>query len=250
MPEALRLALSLLTVTPVRAERVDRATATTAMLLAPVVGLLLGAIVAGAVLLAVAAGAPALVTGVLAVGLLALLTRGLHLDGLADTADGLGSYGDAERALAVMKKPDIGPFGVVAIAVALLAQAASIAALAPEPATAAVAILIAVATGRVAILWACRRGVPPARPDGLGALVAGSIPVPAAIVWTAAVAVAALAATPDRPWVGPIAVLAAAATVVALTGHTVRRLGGITGDVIGAGVEVATTVCLVVLTLG
>jgi adenosylcobinamide-GDP ribazoletransferase len=245
MGDGLRLALSLLTVAPVRADRVDRHTGGTAMLLAPLVGALLGAVVG---LLAVgmrAAGAPTLVAAVAVVALLAGLTRGLHLDGLADTADGLGTYGDAERALAVMKQPDIGPFGVVAIVLALLAQVAAFAAVLGRPAPAAVAgVVVAVATGRLAVTWACGRGIPPARPEGLGALVAGTVPVTAALAWT--VVLAALAVT-AAPWTGPLAVVAGLAAAIGLTRHAVRRFGGVTGDVFGACVEVATTVCAVVL---
>jgi adenosylcobinamide-GDP ribazoletransferase len=251
MPDGLRLAFSLLTVAPVRTGRIDRDTGRTAMLTAPAVGALLGAVVAGAALAVVALGAPPLVAGVLAAGMLAGLTRGLHLDGLADTADGLGSYGDAGRALAVMKKPDIGPFGVVAIVVALLAQAAAFASLAARPVVAGlVSLVVAVATGRLAITWACRRGIQAARPDGLGTLVAGTVPGPAAVAWTVALAGLAVLAVPDRPWLGPLAVVAGVTASAVLTRHTVRRLGGVTGDVFGACVEVGTTVCAVVLTFG
>ena len=181
--------------------------------------------------------------------LLAGLTRGLHLDGLADTADGLGSYGDAEKALAVMKKSDIGPFGVITIVLVLLAQTAAFATVAARPVLAGlVGVLVAVATGRLAVTWACRRGIPAARPDGLGVLVAGTVPLVAAVAWTLLLAGAAVFAVPGRPWVGPLAVLAGVAASVALTRHTVRRFGGVTGDVFGACVEVGTTVCAVGLT--
>jgi adenosylcobinamide-GDP ribazoletransferase len=250
MGDGLRLALSLLTVAPVRADRIDRGTARTAMLCAPLVGAALGAVAAAVAYGAVAAGAPSLVAGVLVVALLAALTRGLHLDGLADTADGLGSYRDAEHALAVMKKSDIGPFGVVAIGLALIAQAAGFAAAAARPPLALLAgVVTAVATGRLAATWACRRGVPAARPEGLGALVAGGVPAAAALAWTGVLAAAAVLAAPHRPWLGPLAVAAGVAAPVALTRHAVRRFGGITGDVLGACVEVGTTVCVIVLTL-
>ena len=112
------------------------------------------------------------------------------------------------------------------------------------------AVVAAWAAGRLAITVACRRGVPAARPDGLGALVAGTVPRPAAVAIAAIVVVAAAAATPDRPWQGPAAVVASLAVVVLLVRHAVRRFGGITGDVLGAAVEVATTVALVGLSLG
>ena len=249
MRDGLRLALSLLTVAPVRPGTVDRGTARVAMLLAPLVGLLLGGLVAVAMVAATAAGAPPLVAGVLAIALLAGLTRGLHLDGLADTADGLGSYGDADKALAIMKESDIGPFGVVAIGIVLLAQAAAFADLATRPALATVVgTAAAVGTGRLAVTWSCRPGVPSAQPDGLGALVAGTVPAPAAAAWTVLLAAISIAAVTARPWLGPVAVLAGVAAAGALVRHTTRRFGGVTGDVFGACVEVGVTVTVAVLT--
>jgi adenosylcobinamide-GDP ribazoletransferase len=252
MLDGLRLAITVLTVAPVRAGRVDRRSAGAAMVLAPAVGLALGALAGAALLAAVAAGAPTLVAAVIAVALLAALTRGMHLDGLADTADGLGCFGDPDRSLAVMRKSDIGPFGVVAIVFALFAQVAAVAALASaaESRWAAVASLVVmVATGRLAATWACRRGVPAAHADGLGALMAGSVPVAAAAAWTVALAALSLLAAPSRPWLGPLAVLAGVGAAVWLTRHAVHRFSGITGDVLGAAVEVASTVCVVALTM-
>nr|BFE75444.1 hypothetical protein GCM10020092_087450 [Actinoplanes digitatis] len=174
----------------------------------------------------------------------ALLTRGLHLDGLADTVDALGSYRDRERALEIMKKPDIGPFGVAAIALALLIQAAALTEVGP------VAIVVAYATGRLGVTVACRRGVGAARPEGLGALVASTVPVPVVAGAAALVAAAAVFAVPGRPWQGPAAVAAALLVVFLLLRHAVRRFGGITGDVLGACVETTTTLALVGLALG
>jgi len=107
-------------------------------------------------------------------------------------------------------------------------------------------IVAGYAAGRLAVPIACRRGVPAARPDGLGALVAFTVPrwvVGAAAVLVAAGAVAA------SGWRGPVAVAVALLLAYLLVGHAVRRFGGITGDVIGAAVEIATTAALVVLTL-
>ncbi|TBL27334.1 adenosylcobinamide-GDP ribazoletransferase, partial [Verrucosispora sp. SN26_14.1] len=96
---------------------------------------------------------------------------------------------------------------------------------------------------------ACRRGVPAARPDGLGAMVAGTVGPVTLAVATAAVALAAVPAVPDRPWQGPLVVLAALAVVAGLLRHVVRRLGGITGDVLGATVELVTTLVYLGLVL-
>lgn len=240
MFDGLRLALTTLTVLPVRAGRIDRRTAAVAMSVAPLVGALLGAVLAA---LSAALG-EGLVAAAVTVAVGALLTRGLHLDGLADTVDALGSYRSGEAALEIMKKPDIGPFGVAAIALVLLIQAATLTELGPG------AIVAAWAAGRLGVTLACRRGVPAARPEGLGALVASTVPVPVAAVAAAAVAAGAIWAVPGRPWQGPVAVAAALLVVLLLLRHAVRRFGGITGDVLGATVETGTTLTLVGLALG
>jgi adenosylcobinamide-GDP ribazoletransferase len=239
----LALALSWLTVLPVRTGAPDARTAAAAIRWAPVVGALLGA-AAGGVLLGLAAlGVPALVAGLLVVGFLALATRGMHLDGLADTADGLGCYGPPERALAVMRDGGAGPFAVVTLVVVLGAQAAALAELASRPPLATVAaVALAGAAGRAGFAWACRRGVAAARPGGLGATVAGSQPWWAAAAWWVALAGAGFALAGPR---GTAGVVLGAAVVAGLSWHTTRRFGGMTGDVLGAASELAATVAMV-----
>lgn len=248
MPDGLRLALTTLTVLPVRGPAtLDRRTAGRAMVLAPLVGLVL-ALPAAAVLVGVdrlTDGSP-LLAAVLPIALLAALTRGLHLDGLADLADGLGTYGPAERARAVMKQPDVGAFGVVALVLVPLVQVAALLACI-EAGRGPLALVVAVVTGRVAVTAACRRGVPAATPDGLGALVAGTVPPLVPLALALAVAAAAVAAAGDGwPAVALGSGLLAAA---ALQTHASHRLDGLTGDVLGALVEVTTAVVLVTLAL-
>jgi adenosylcobinamide-GDP ribazoletransferase len=227
---------------------------------APVVGLLLGAIGA-AVLLGTdhPLGAGPLTGAVLAISSLALLSRGLHLDGLADLADGLGSGQPAPVALEIMRRSDIGPFGTVTLILSLLIQvAATSQAESSGPGRGAAALIAAVVTGRLALTWACRRGVPSARPDGLGALVAGTVrPAIPVLITVAAVAAAAAAvavsttlASQPLGWTLPLAVVAGLAAALVVQRHAVRRLGGITGDVLGALAEVAATVTLVVAAMG
>jgi adenosylcobinamide-GDP ribazoletransferase len=248
--DGVRLAVTTLTVVPVRHGVIDRPAASVAMSVAPAVGTGLGLVVAAVGMAATALGASSLVASVLTIGAGVVLTRGLHLDGLADTADGLGSYRDAETALAIMRKPDVGPFGAAAIVLVLMAQIASATVLLTRPWLAAVAgIVAATATGRLAVAFACRRGIPAARSDGLGALVAGTVgPLPL-IVGCLAVGATAALAVPGRPWQGPLAVAVSLGLVALLVRHVVRRLGGVTGDVLGAVCELATVVIYVVTSM-
>ncbi|WP_214369992.1 adenosylcobinamide-GDP ribazoletransferase [Pseudonocardia sp. H11422] len=251
----LALAVSWLTVLPVRAgpadpgAPLDPRVAAAAIRWAPLVGALLGA-ASGAVFLGLTAlGVPPLVGGLLTVGFAALATRGMHLDGLADTADGLGCYGPPERALAVMRDGGAGPFAVVTLLVTVGTQAAALAALAAGPAVGVLAAtVLAAAVGRAGFAWCARRGVTAARPGGLGSTVAGSQPWWVAALWWAVLAGTGAFVVPGRPWQGPLAVLLAALVVVALSAHTRRRFGGMTGDVLGAAAELGTTVTLIVLT--
>lgn len=230
---------------------------------APVIGVLLGIPIGLATQMLSDALGTSLLAATLAVVTLTWLTRALHLDGLADTADALGSGAPPERALLIARQSDIGPFGVLAIVLVIGVQIACITALA-ELGLAGIGIALAVVTGRLAATAACTRGVPAARHDGLGATVAGSVPPWVAPVWFAALAaimVLAPAPGPDSAAAGPLLVpvevrisalvgLLAGAVAVLVTLRTARRrLGGITGDVLGWSMELVTTSTLVAMTL-
>jgi adenosylcobinamide-GDP ribazoletransferase len=250
----LRLSVTLLTVIRLRepATEPSRATAGAAMAWAPAVGLLLGVLSAAVLVIADhRLGAGPLTAAGLAVAALALLTRGLHLDGLADLADGLGSGQPAPAALDIMRRSDIGPFGIVTLVLTLIIQVAALArAEAAGSGRGPAALILAVVTGRLALTWACRQGVPAARQEGLGALVAGTVRPALAFGITLALMVPAVVLGMPLGWTLPLAVLAGLAAAFVLQRHAVRRLGGITGDVLGALTEVATTVTLVVAAMG
>ncbi|MFF8564939.1 adenosylcobinamide-GDP ribazoletransferase [Streptomyces albidoflavus] len=253
--DGLRFAFGTLTALPVRVGRWDRAAARAGMAAAPLAGLVLALVGAALAWPLLRLGAGPLLVAVVSVAVPAALTRGLHLDGLADTADGLGSGRPPEGALAVMKRSDIGPFGVVTLVLVMLAQVAAVAQLYGQGwAAGATGTAVAAVTGRLALTLASRPSVPPARPEGLGAAVAGTVPAGLAAAVAGAVLVAAvLAGLPDGVLGAVRAGLAVAVGLAAaevLLRHTVRRFGGVTGDVFGALEETALTAALLVLTFG
>ncbi|MEU9073014.1 adenosylcobinamide-GDP ribazoletransferase [Streptomyces sp. NPDC048109] len=253
--DGLRFAFGTLTVLPVKVTRWDRDAARGGMLCAPLAGLTVGVLAAAAGLLLLALGAGTLLAAVATAAVPAVLTRGLHLDGLADTADGLGSGKPAEDALRIMKQSDIGPFGVLTLLFTLLAQVAALAqAYNGSWARGALAAVVSATAARLALTTAARAGVPAARPEGLGAAVAGVVPTGRALTAAAAVTLAAAAAGAS---LGPydalrtaLAVVCAIALAELLLRHCVRRFGGVTGDVFGGVAETAATTALVVLVLG
>lgn len=245
----LRLAVGLLTIVPVRPPaEIGRPQARTAMLLAPLAVAPVAMATAALGWAGVALGLPPALAGLLAVAGLAFGTRAMHLDGLSDTTDGLGSGKDTEQALTIMRRGDIGPMGTVSLVLVLIAQLLAAGVVLARPwGWLQLAVLVCASRGALAL--GCLAGVPSARPDGLGRLVAGSVPpVAAAAVW-AALAAACVGAglLSGQPWwLALVGVVAALAGVWWLLARCVTRLGGITGDVLGALVELAATALLLV----
>lgn len=232
--DAWRLATGTLTAIPVPPPRVIKPLG--ASILAP---LAVAPLAVGAGLLCLLPISPLLV-GVVVVAFVVLGSRALHVDGLADTADGLTASYDRDRALEVMKTGDVGPAGTAAVVLVLLAQVLGVATSYDEP----LVVGAAVALSRWALLLVCVQGVPAARAGGLGSSFAGVVPWPVAaggvLVWGATMT---LLAGPR----GGIAVGVAVVAVALLVLRCKSRLGGSTGDVIGAGIEIALAAQLVAL---
>jgi adenosylcobinamide-GDP ribazoletransferase len=205
----------------------------------PLVGAGIGALVGG-VAIGLDSRLILLLAAALAVAVEALVTGAIHLDALADTADALGAP-TRERALAIMREPTIGSFGATALALDLLVRTAALAALldGPDPVLAATAAFALGRAAPLALSWA----LPYAREGGgLGASLAGSARPPwlaAGLLLGIGVAVAALGLR--GLWLAAGA--AGAVFVVGLVAR--RRFGGVTGDVLGAAAELATTLALV-----
>jgi adenosylcobinamide-GDP ribazoletransferase len=209
----------------------------------PLVGLMVGLL--GGLGYAIAAwlNIPPLPSALIAVAVTILVTGGLHEDGLADTADGLAGRDPAER-LAIMRDSRIGSYGVLALVLDVGLRVAALAAIgaAGQGGRVASALVAAHAVGR-GFLPLVLRGLEPARKDGLGA--AAGRP-DAATAWLGAgltlpIALIALDFVP-----GVAALLAAAVVTAVGAGIAQRRVGGYTGDVLGALEQGGETVVLLV----
>ncbi len=237
------VAIGFLTRFPVPRGQPDEADFGRAIAWFPLAGVLLGAVLLG--LDRMAGGRlPVTVEAVLLVALLAALTGGLHLDGLADVFDGLGGgRGDRARILEIMRDSRIGAHGATALLLALLLKAVSLAVVLERGMSPALVAFPAVARLGVAVLVFA---FPYARPEGLGrAFKSHGRPVHLAVA--VATTAAVLAAT-GRATLAPAAAALAAALLFAA--WVSRRLGGLTGDVYGAGVEVAEVAFLVAACVG
>ncbi len=199
----------------------------------PVVGLAIGLIVAAAGWLGTLVdpwtGACAALLAWIAV------TGALHLDGLADLADGLGAaHGDRTRLLTAMADPHIGSFGVVAIVGQVLAKLV----LLHAAGMGWTLILVPCAARMGPLVWA--RLLPPLRPGGLGAAVAGAVRTRDLLGWGLVLALAAVAVP---------ALVALPLLTLGVAAWLRRTLGGVTGDAHGAGIEIVETGLLVALSV-
>lgn len=202
-----------------------------------VVGLIVGALLVLAVRL-LSVVLPPLLVAVLATGLWAGLTGGLHLDGVADCGDGLLTATTPHRRLEIMRDPRTGAFGVLALVLVVLLKTAALQAYATG--TAPLTILwLAPIIARWLLLFAGR--MPSARPDGLGAAFANSWRM--SQVWRPTIAVGV--AVGLGGWRSGLALALALLAALGVWYVAQRRLGGLTGDVLGLTVETAEIAMLI-----
>jgi adenosylcobinamide-GDP ribazoletransferase len=234
---SLGLALRYLTIAPIPAgAHLEPTTLGRAAAWFPLIGLALGLVVAGAERV-ISAVFPALLDALLTVTLWKLLTGGLHLDGLADCLDGLVGR-DASDRLRIMRDSRIGAFGAIGLILFLLLEVAAISELSAQ--TRWRALLAAPALARAMppfVAWI----FPPATPHGQGAMFRSGLTrarVLTALLLSVAITLAVLS------FAGLVVFVLAAAGSLGLGWFFTRQLGGITGDVLGATIEVAELIVL------
>jgi adenosylcobinamide-GDP ribazoletransferase len=242
LANALRLAFAFLTVLPfpVREAAFAEADLAASRYAFPVVGLAIGLVLAGLSESMARLAVPPLLASFLLLAASVALTGALHLDGLADTFDGLFLGGGPERRLAAMRDPHVGSFGVAALVLILLGKFSALSGLTGH--SRSLAILAAAAISRTSILVSA--GVAPyARPEGTGRiLVAATTPRDAL---RAAVAICVLGVI-VFPRSGLAIGMMDVGLAWGLSRLALRRLGGITGDVLGALVELGELAILLV----
>jgi adenosylcobinamide-GDP ribazoletransferase len=209
----------------------------------PVAGALIGAAVGGAavglgeLVPPAVAAAVAVVTGV-------LVTGAFHEDGLADVADAFAGGHDRAARMRILRDPLHGSYGVAALAASLLVRVVAVAALVPSPAAAFATIVAAHTLARAGAV-ALMATAPVAARDGLGADHMTGLDRRAAVAGV--IAGVAIAAVLTGWWVAPLTA-AAALAAAAVCWLAVRKIGGASGDVLGAAEQVAECAVLVVAT--
>jgi adenosylcobinamide-GDP ribazoletransferase len=244
-------ALGLLTTLPVRPRWDESVRPGRAMAWYPLAGLIVGAlaaaVAAGLAALGLTARAPLLGAGLVLAAWVAL-TGALHLDGWADCCDALFVPADRDKRLAIMKDPRLGSFGAVGLVLLLLVKLGALQGLLAGPAPTLAALPLAAGLARSLVVVAAWRA-PLAKREGMAFYMRQSLG-PREVVIATLTAVVALAVATSALGLAAVAAFAAAslaALTVALLARA--RLGGLTGDVYGAMIELGETAALVALLL-
>lgn len=228
--EDLYIAFAFLTRLPLPApESVDQAAFTRALRLSPVVGSFVGAIAGSFYWLGLSYNLSSFISALIGVGVAALLTGGLHEDGLSDTIDGLSGGWTRERRLEIMSDSHIGAHGVFALILVTLLRAGCMAQLA-NPGTVMAALIAAGALSR-AIMYGAMGLLPRAKEEGLAHIAGQPLPRQVAVAAALGFALAVLAVPFDLG----VSALLAATIGGAGTGVLAKwKIGGKTGDILGA----------------
>ncbi len=239
----LLIAVQLMTIVPVRLPYLpSREQNALSMLFYPVVGLMIGAVLW---LMASFIHLPIMLLSCLIVVVWVGLTGGLHLDGLADMADAwVGGFGDRERTLAIMKDPNTGAMGVIAIVLCLMLKWASVYSLLmfDDKYDASLAWLMIPMLGRLGVL-ALFASTPYVRQNGLGSALQD---VSKSVLWLVVVGFGVVLCV--LSWQLAVVLFAVWAVILAwLRWRFVGRLGGITGDTVGASIEMVEAALLIAM---
>lgn len=249
LTEGIGTALSWLSILPFRgAGTFDRITGARVMAAIPVVGVVFGVFTAALIGLLGILHVRPLLAAVLVVLMWELLNRMMHLDGLADVGDALGSYAPPERAREILADPQTGLIGFSAALFSLLAQVAAATSLLEAGAGWLLCFIPAIA--RLGGQVMARRGRRPFSRTGFGAMLIGTVRPWWIIAWWLALSLAAggislLAGPGGTWWIIAVAGLAVVVSAELLARHLSRRFEGLNGDCIGAAVHVATAVAAV-----
>ncbi|WP_137701412.1 adenosylcobinamide-GDP ribazoletransferase [Marimonas lutisalis] len=239
-PRDLAVALSLLTRLPLSLPDHAYARGAASAWAWPLVGLVVAGLAATVALIAQAVGIPYHLSALLALATLVLITGAMHEDGLADLADGFwGGFAPARR-LEIMRDSRIGAYGVIALALSLGLRGTALATLE----TTMIAALFASAALSRASMAATMRALPNARTDGLS----HSTGRPAARSVALAAGLALLSALLLCGWAGLWAALAALGVMAATQALARAKIGGQTGDVLGATQQLTEIAALLALT--
>ena len=231
------IALQFLTTFPVQLKQMpSKQQNAQSLLFYPVIGLIIGLILFALAHLLQAI--PVILLSSLILVLWIWLTGGLHLDGLADTADAwVGGFGDAERTLSIMKDPSCGPIGVLSLIILCLLKWSALYILLQQHLYSA--LILFPLLGRLAplFLFLTTHYV---REKGLGSAIAECIPKTAALI----VCALCLLASVYWGWAGIMSAIVMTASLLYLRHKFIQRIGGITGDTVGASIEICEAVSL------
>lgn len=240
MKTAFLIALQFLTRLPVsRSGEYSEKAVRQSLVFYPWVGLLMGLVL---MLVAQVLGSlPVFVNAALLLLLWVMFTGGLHLDGLADSADAwAGGLGDAERSLDIMKDPHLGPMAVVVLVLVLLLKFSALVSLSRDGLDAALIIAPVLARAFVPVLFLT---TPYVRARGLGSVFA-DVTLSRELALSLLGVVLLMLFT---GWAGIVAMLACVLVFAGLRWLMLQRLGGATGDTAGAMIEILETLCLLVV---